>query len=174
MGTRGRWTNEALNAQLIKGFRNEIGFRDWPALNTQMASAFLDLGGINFPTRCQFLTPYRPYGTDASLNKLLLFFECSLFRVLVVFSYGSLNHWFCLLTIFSSETGWIWFSEFCDKRYDLSLNKLLLMVIVNHQDLDVDTNYYNLFGHTNDYFDQISLIFACPQNLLVISNPYFI
>ena len=41
-------------------------------LHTQMASAFLDLGGINFPTRCRFLTLYSPYGADASLNKLLL------------------------------------------------------------------------------------------------------
>ena len=49
-----------------------MGYRDWLALNTQMASAILDLWGINFPTRCQFLTLYSPNGADASLNKLLL------------------------------------------------------------------------------------------------------
>ena len=49
-----------------------MGYRDWLILNTQMASAIRDLGGINFPTTCQFLTLYSPYGADASLNKLLL------------------------------------------------------------------------------------------------------
>ena len=49
-----------------------MGYRDWLTLNTQMMSAFLDLVGINFHTRCQFLTLYSTYGVDASLNKLLL------------------------------------------------------------------------------------------------------
>ena len=56
----------------IVGFRKEMGYRDRHTLNTHMSSASLDLGGINFLTRCQFLTLYSPYGTDASLNKLLL------------------------------------------------------------------------------------------------------
>ena len=45
-----------------------MGYRDWLALNTQIASAFLYLGSIKFPTRCQFLTLYSPYGANASLN----------------------------------------------------------------------------------------------------------
>ena len=58
-----------------------MGYRDWLTPNTQMASAFLDLGGINFPTRCQFLPLYSPYGANAPLNKLLLL----LLGIIIVF-----------------------------------------------------------------------------------------
>ena len=49
-----------------------MGYRDWLTSNTQMASTFLDLGGINFRTRCQILTLHSSYGANASLIELLL------------------------------------------------------------------------------------------------------
>ena len=48
-----------------------MGYRDWLTLNTQMASKpSWDLRRINFPTRCPFLTLYRPYGADDVVEQI--------------------------------------------------------------------------------------------------------
>ena len=59
---------------LYNGFRFVLGYRNWPMYHLEhpMASALLDLGVLYLPASAHYLTINSPYGTDSSLNKLLL------------------------------------------------------------------------------------------------------
>ena len=58
---------------LYNGFRNVMGYRNWPTLKHPMAWALLDLGGtISSLPGAHYPTINSPYGADSWLNTLLL------------------------------------------------------------------------------------------------------